>query len=175
MGIALALVASGNLDADFRRPPTRVIFSAAAAIAAGTYAGGWRIIRTMGTRIARIDPAQGLAAQTSCAAILRTTAHFGLPVSTTQTISGSVMGAGAIRGFSAVRWGVAGNILLAWVFTLPMAGLVGGGMERLTRLPGGTVIVFVLAVLIAAAAFAARRWETRRLGPVAAPAPQPAA
>ena len=120
--IALALVAAGKLDEDFSRPPTWVIVSAALAMAAGTYAGGWRIIRTMGTRIAKIDPPQGFAAQTSCATILWTTAHLGLPVSTTQTISGSVVGAGSIRGLSAVRWGVAGNILVAWALTLPMAG-----------------------------------------------------
>src|SRR5262245_10196093 len=173
--IALALVASGHLDPDFSRPPTWVIASSALAMAAGTYAGGWRIIRTLGQRIAKIDPPQGFAAQTACASILWATAHLGYPVSTTQTISGSVLGAGAIRGFSAVRWGVAGNILVAWILTLPAAGLVGAGMEVITRLPGGEVIVFVLAIVIAGAAFTARRWETRRLAPPApAPAPAPA-
>jgi PiT family inorganic phosphate transporter len=163
--IALALVASGDLEPDFSRPPTWVIVSAATAMAAGTYVGGWRIIRTMGTRIAKIDPPQGFAAQTSCATILWTTAHLGLPVSTTQVISGSVVGAGAIRGLSAVRWGVAGNILAAWALTLPMAGLVGAGMELLTRLPAGDVVVFGMAIAVAAGAFAARRWDTRRLSP----------
>ncbi|MDH4176794.1 MAG: inorganic phosphate transporter, partial [Thermoleophilia bacterium] len=95
--------------------------------------------------------------------VLWTTAHYGFPVSTTHTISGAVMGAGSIRGLSAVRWGVAGNILTAWVITIPMAALVGGLMELITRLPGGTGIVFSLAVLIAATAFVARRWEVRRL------------
>ena len=163
--IALALVASGNLDEDFSRPPTWVIVSAALAMAAGTYAGGWRIIRTLGTRIAKIDPPQGFSAQTSCATMLWTTAHFGFPVSTTHVISGSVMGAGATRGLHAVRWGVAGNIVTAWIFTIPMAGLVGGGMELITRLPGGDAIVFALAIAISWTAFAARRWETRRLLP----------
>ena len=106
---------------DFERPPTWVIASAALAMGAGTYAGGWRIIKTLGQRIAKIDPPQGFAAQTACASILWGTAHFGFPVSTTHTISGSVLGAGAIRGFSAVRWGVAGNILVAWILTLPAA------------------------------------------------------
>lgn len=78
------------------------------------------------------------------------------------------MGAGATRGLEAVRWGVAGNIVVAWTFTIPMAGLVGAGMELLTRLPGGDLIVFALAVLISLAAFWARRWETRRLLPSAA-------
>jgi len=163
--IALALVASGHLDPDFSRPPTWVIASAALAMSAGTYAGGWRIIRTLGTRIAKIDPPQGFSAQTACASILWTTAHFGFPVSTTHVISGSVMGAGATRGLHAVRWGVAGNILLAWIFTIPMAGLVGAGMELITRVPGGDLIVFLLAIAIAWTAFMARRWETRRLLP----------
>src|SRR6476659_6529090 len=163
--IALALVASGDLDADFSRPPTWVIVSAALAMAAGTYAGGWRIIRTLGTRIAKIDPPQGFAAQTACASILWTTAHLGYPVSTTHVISGSVMGSGATRGLHAVRWGVAGNILVAWIFTIPMAGLVGAGMELITRVPGGDLIVFLLAIAIAWTAFMARRWETRRLLP----------
>ncbi len=163
--IALALVASGDLSADFTRPPTWVIVSAALAMSAGTYAGGWRIIRTLGTRIAKIDPPQGFAAQTACASILWTTAHLGFPVSTTHVISGSVMGSGATRGLHAVRWGVAGNILIAWIFTIPMAGLVGAGMELVTRLPAGDLIVFALAGVIAVGAFGARRWETRRLLP----------
>jgi inorganic phosphate transporter, PiT family len=163
--IALALVASGHLDANYDRPPTWVIASAALAMAAGTYAGGWRIIKTLGQRIAKIDPPQGFAAQTACASILWGTAHFGFPVSTTHAISGSVLGAGAIRGFSAVRWGVAGNILVAWILTLPAAAVVGALMELVTRLPGGHVIVFLLAVLIAFSAFAARRRERKRLAP----------
>jgi inorganic phosphate transporter, PiT family len=166
--IALALVASGHLDADFTRPPTWVIICAALSMSAGTYAGGWRIIRTLGTRIAKIDPPQGFAAQTACASILWTTAHLGYPVSTTHVISGSVMGSGATRGLHAVRWGVAGNILVAWIFTIPMAGLVGAGMEIVTRLPAGDLIVFVLAIAISWTAFMARRWETRRLLPAEA-------
>ena len=168
--IMLALIATGHLSADADRPPTWVIFSAALAMALGTYAGGWRIIKTLGTRIAKLDPPQGFAAQTACASILFGTAHFGFPVSTTHTISGSVMGAGASRRLSAVRWGVAGNIVLAWVMTIPCAALVGASMELVTRLPAGDAIVFVLAGLIATAAFSARRWQTRRLQTVPAPA-----
>jgi len=163
--IALALIVSGHLDEDFSRPPSWVIVSSATAMALGTYAGGWRIIKTMGTRIAKIDPPQGFAAQTACAGILWTTAHYGFPVSTTQTITGSVMGAGATRGFNAVRWGIAGNIAVAWVLTLPAAGLVGAFMEEVTHLPAGDLIVFLLAGAIATAAFLARRYETRRLLP----------
>jgi inorganic phosphate transporter, PiT family len=163
--IALALVVSGHLSDDFDRPPSWVIVSSALAMAIGTYAGGWRIIRTMGTRIAKIDPPQGFAAQTACAGILWATAHYGFPVSTTQVITGCVMGAGASRRFSAVRWGIAGNIAVAWMLTLPAAGLVGALMEEVTRLPAGDLIVFLLAGGIAAAAFTARRYETRRLVP----------
>ena len=160
--IALALVAGGHLapDAD---PPFWVIVSAALAMGAGTYAGGWRIIKTLGTRIAKLDPPQGFAAQTACASILWTTAHFGFPVSTTHAVSGSVMGAGASRRLSAVRWGVAGNIVVAWLMTIPCAAGVGALMELVTRLPAGDSIVFVLAAAIAWTAFSARRWQTRRL------------
>jgi PiT family inorganic phosphate transporter len=162
--IALALVASGHLDPDFDRPPLWVIVSAALAMGIGTYMGGWRIIKTLGTRIAKLDPPRGFAAQTSTAGILWATAHFGFPVSTTHTVSGSVLGAGATgRKLHAVRWGVAGNILLAWVMTLPCAAAVGALMEALTRLPGGAAIVFVLVATIAAAAFIARNIQTRRL------------
>ncbi len=161
--ISLALVASGHLSPDFDRPPTWVIVSAAAAMSMGTYAGGWRIIKTLGTRIAKLDPPQGFAAQTACASILWATAHNGFPVSTTQVISGSVLGAGATTRLSAVRWGVAGNILLAWVLTIPCAAVVGALMETLTRLPGGVALVAVATGAIAATAFAGRSVQSRRL------------
>jgi len=161
--IALALVAAGHLDADFDRPPVWVIVSAALAMGAGTYAGGWRIIKTLGTRIAKLDPPRGFAAQTSTATILWATAHWGFPVSTTHTISGSVLGAGATHRLNAVRWGVAGNILLAWVMTLPCAALVGGVMEAVTRLPAGDAVVFALAAFAASVAFLGRSMQTRRL------------
>ena len=166
--ITLALIAAGEASAEDFEVPLWVIVSAAAAMGAGTYAGGWRIIRTLGQRIAHLEPIQGFAAEATTASILWTTAHAGFPVSTTHTITGSVMGAGASRGLSAVRWGVAGNILIAWVMTVPMAGLVGAGMETLTRLPGGTAIVFALAGIVAAGAFAARSHQTRRLRPATA-------
>jgi PiT family inorganic phosphate transporter len=160
--ITLALIASGHLSGDEFEVPTWVIVSAALAMAAGTYAGGWRIIKTLGQRVAKLDPPQGFAAQTACASILWATAHLGFPVSTTHTITGSVMGAGASRRLSAVRWGVAGSILAAWVMTIPCAALVGAGMELLTRLPAGDIVVFIAVALIAAVAFMARRWEAHR-------------
>jgi PiT family inorganic phosphate transporter len=163
--IALALVASGHLSEDFDRPPIWVIVSAAAAIALGTYAGGWRIIRTLGQRIAKLSPPQGFAAEAATSAILYTTAHLGFPVSTTHTISGSVLGAGATTRLSAVRWGVAGNILAAWVMTIPCAALVGALMETITRVPGGAAIVFAFGVLVAYLAFATRTRVATRVAP----------
>jgi PiT family inorganic phosphate transporter len=169
--IALALIASGHLSAEEFDVPLWVIASAATAMALGTYAGGWRIIRTLGQRVAKLEPPQGFAAETATATLLWITGNVGFPVSTTHTISGSVLGAGASRRLSAVRWGVAGNILVAWVLTVPMAGLIGAFMELLTRLPGGTAVVFVLMALIAAGAFSARRAQTRaRLAPAPATA-----
>jgi inorganic phosphate transporter, PiT family len=166
--IALALIVSGHMDAEGFDVPTWVIVSAATAMALGTYAGGWRIIKTMGTRIVKMDPPQGFAAQTACAGILWSTAHFGFPVSTTQTISGCIVGAGASRRLSAVRWGIAGNIAIAWALTLPAAGLVGALMEAVTQMPAGDLVVFLLAGAIATAAFLGRRYETRRLLPAEA-------
>jgi len=161
--ITLALVASGHVDADNFHVPLWVIVCAALAMGAGTYAGGWRIIKTLGQRVAKIDPPQGFAAQTACASILWATAHYGFPVSTTHVISGSVLGAGATRRFSALRWGVAGNIVLAWLMTLPCAAVVGAGMEVLTRLPGGAALVFGLTAAIALVAFVGRSWQSRKL------------
>jgi PiT family inorganic phosphate transporter len=141
--------------------PTWVILSAATAMALGTYAGGWRIIRTLGQRIAKLDPPQGFAAEAATASILWYTAHVGYPVSTTHTISGSVLGAGATTRFSAVRWGVAGNIIVAWVLTMPCAALAGAAVELLTRAPGGVALDAVLVSAIAAAAFWARTSRAR--------------
>ncbi|MGH2921146.1 MAG: inorganic phosphate transporter [Gaiellaceae bacterium] len=161
--ITLALISSGHIAEDDFHVPLWVIVSAAAAMALGTYAGGWRIIKTLGTRVAKLQPPQGLAAQTSTAVILWVTARYGFPVSTTHTISGSVLGAGASTRFSAVRWGVAGNILLAWLLTIPCAALVGAGMESLTRLPAGVPIVLALTAAIASSAFLGRSFQARRL------------
>jgi PiT family inorganic phosphate transporter len=129
--IALALFASGHTShpTDI---PTWVIATAAAAIAAGTYVGGWRIMRTMGTRIFNLEPPQGFAAQVTASGVLYTVAtRYGFPVSTTHVISSSVMGAGATTRVSAVRWGVAADIVMAWVLTIPAAGLVAAAMYEL--------------------------------------------
>jgi PiT family inorganic phosphate transporter len=145
MGIIfLALVANGNLQAD-ADIPTWVVVSAASAIALGTYVGGWRIIRTMGSRIIKMDPAQGFAAQGAGAAVILSASHVGFPLSTTHVISGAIMGAGAAKRLSAVRWGVAGNIVVAWVLTLPAAATVGAVTYGVTRVfgtgPAGPVVV----------------------------------
>jgi len=119
--ITLALVSAGQLTSD--EVPTWVIGACALAMGLGTAAGGWKIVRTLGTRIAKLEPVHGFAAETSAAAVLLATAHIGLPVSTTHTITSSVMGVGAVKRLSAVRWGVTARIVYAWVFTLPGAAL----------------------------------------------------
>jgi inorganic phosphate transporter, PiT family len=157
--ITLALIANGNLgpNAD---PPVWVVVTAATAIALGTYSGGWRIIRTMGTRIIKMDAAQGFSAQGAGAAVILASSHFGYPLSTTQVISGAVMGAGAGKRVSAVRWGVAGNIVVAWLLTFPAAAAIGGITYGLTRIFGtgavGPLIVVVIGVGLVIAAFARR-------------------
>jgi PiT family inorganic phosphate transporter len=158
--ITLALIANGNIPADDFHVPTWVVVSSASAIALGTYSGGWRIIRTMGSRIIKMDPAQGFAAQGSGAAVVLTASHLGFPLSTTHVISGGVMGAGAAKRLSAVRWGLAGNIVLAWVLTLPCAAIIGGVAYALTDLFGdgavGVILVLLSVVGLIAAAFASR-------------------
>src|SRR3954452_1196826 len=112
--ITLALIAHGDISQSNFHVPTWVVVSAATAIALGTYTGGWRIIRTMGSRIIKMDSAQGFAAQGAGAAVILTSSHFGYPLSSTHVINGGIMGAGAAKRLSAVRWGVAGNIAIAW-------------------------------------------------------------
>jgi len=105
--------------------PTWVILTAHTAIALGTLTGGWRIIHTMGSKITKLQPVGGFAAETAGAATLFIASHFGVPVSTTHTITGAIVGVGATRRFSAVRWGIARQIVWAWVLTIPMAALIG--------------------------------------------------
>jgi len=131
--ITLALITSGHLPKD-ASIPTWVILVAALSMAFGTYFGGWRIIRTLGSKVIHLDPIHGFAAETTSAAVIFTASHFGYPISTTQTITASIMGAGTTGGLSAVKWGVAGNILWAWVLTIPAAGLVAAGAYALISL-----------------------------------------
>ena len=131
--ITLALVAGGVLAEP--NVPLWVIFVAASAISLGTAVGGWRIIRTMGQRVVKLDPVHGFAAETTAASIIIGASHFGMPVSTTHVISSAIMGVGASDRFSAVRWGVAGNIVIAWVLTIPASGIVAWlAWEVLSRL-----------------------------------------
>jgi len=124
MGImTLALIAAGALPAD-ASIPLWVIVLAASAISLGTAAGGWRIIRTMGQRVVKLDPVHGFAAETTAASIILTASHFGMPVSTTHVISSAIIGVGSSDRLSAVRWGVAGNIVIAWILTIPASAAV---------------------------------------------------
>jgi PiT family inorganic phosphate transporter len=124
--IALALYTHGSISHFYI--PTWVKVAAGLAIAAGTYAGGWRIIRTLGQRIYKMAPEHGFAAQITAGTTLYAGTRLGFPISTTHVVSGSVMGAGATRRLSAVRWGVAGNIVVAWLLTLPAAALVSAAL-----------------------------------------------
>jgi PiT family inorganic phosphate transporter len=157
--ITLALIANGSLGAG-ADPPLWVIASSAAAIAAGTYSGGWRIIKTTGTRIIKMDAAQGFTSQGAGAAVILASTHFGFPLSTTHVINGGVMGAGAAKRLSAVRWGVAGNIIIAWVLTLPGAAAIGAVAYAVTNVFGsgavGPVVVTVAALGAILAAFVRR-------------------
>jgi PiT family inorganic phosphate transporter len=161
--ITLALVANGTIAADDFHVPDWVVVSAAAAIALGTYVGGWRIIRTMGSRIHKMDAAQGFAAQGAGSTVILAASHVGFPLSTTHTISGAVIGSGAAKRLSAVRWGVAGNIVVAWILTLPAAAVIGGFTYLLTRVFGtgaaGPIIVSTLILIGAALLFMRRSGE----------------
>jgi inorganic phosphate transporter, PiT family len=123
MGVmTLALVAAGIIPEPV--VPLWIILAAGTAISLGTAAGGWRIIRTMGQRVVKLDPVHGFAAETTAATIILGASQFGIPVSTTHVISTAIMGVGSSDRFSAVRWGVAGDIVIAWILTLPASGLM---------------------------------------------------
>ena len=127
--ITLALVASGQLTSS--EVPTWVIVACALAMGLGTTVGGWRIIRTLGIKMVKLEPVHGFCAETAAASVLLFTAHFGLPVSTTHTITSAILGVGSTKRLSAVRWGVTSKIFSAWVFTLPGAALLGAGVYAL--------------------------------------------
>jgi len=120
--IALALYSQGRIDHFYI--PTWVKVAAGVAIAAGTYSGGWRIMRTLGQRVYQLEPPSGFAAQASAGAVIWVSTKYGYPLSTTHVVSGAVMGAGSTKRLSAVRWGIAGNIVFAWLLTIPAAALV---------------------------------------------------
>jgi PiT family inorganic phosphate transporter len=122
--IWLLLIASGEVAADAKMPPTWVIVCCYVAIGLGTLFGGWRIVKTMGQRITKLKPVGGFCAEAGGAASLFLATALGVPVSTTHTITGAIFGVGSVRNPSAVRWGLAGNIVLAWIFTIPASALI---------------------------------------------------
>jgi inorganic phosphate transporter, PiT family len=162
--IALALLAS-HPDKAFQ-VPLWVIVSSAIAMAIGTYLGGWRIIHTLGSKITKLEPPQGFAAETATATTLGLTAHFGFPVSTTHTISGSILGAGAAAKPSIINWKVVRHILIAWVITIPCAAGVGAAMELLTRLSHGSQIVASVGLVIISIIFVTRNWSWESMAQV---------
>jgi len=169
--ITLALIAHGDISATRFSVPAWVVVTAASAIALGTYAGGWRIIRTLGTRIIKMDAAQGFTAQSAGAAVVLAASHVGFPLSTTHVMAGGVMGAGAGKRISAVRWGVAGNMAIAWVLTLPASATAGAAVYGVTRVFGRGVLgpaVVTVAAVTCVAAMVARRARSLRARPVEA-------
>ena len=134
MGIMAGVLATaGYIDRTHFNIPTWVVLSAYSAIGLGTLSGGWRIIHTMGSRITKLQPVHGFAAETGAAGAIFLATALGIPVSTTHAITGSIVGVGSTRRLSAVRWGVAGRIVWAWVLTIPAAAALGAGMGLLLR------------------------------------------
>ncbi len=155
--ITLTLITAGVL-APSAGPPVWVILASGLAIGLGTYLGGWRIIRTLGKRVSDIETPQGFAAETSAAAVILASSHLGFALSTTQVATGAIFGAGAGRRLAAVRWGVAGQMAMAWVLTLPAAAVVGAvAAWAASTGAAGTVLVAVVAVALAAGIYAASR------------------
>jgi inorganic phosphate transporter, PiT family len=133
MGIIVLALYVGGIQDSPTEIPWWVYYSSATVLALGTYSGGWRIIRTLGRRIIHLGPPEGFAAETVASSVLFYTAFHGAPISTTQTITSAITGVGATKKLSAVRWGVAGNILVAWVLTFPGAGAIAGVVYLLVR------------------------------------------
>jgi PiT family inorganic phosphate transporter len=138
MGVVVLALVAGGYQSNAKTIPAWVVIGAAAAISLGTYSGGWRIMRTLGRRVIELDPARGFAAETTAAGVLFGMAiPFGAPVSTTHVITSSIMGVGATKRLSAVRWGVARSIVAAWVLTIPAAGVVGALVYYVLKLLPG--------------------------------------
>lgn len=135
--IFLALMSYGAVSTSATMPPLWVVVSCAVAMAAGTYLGGWRIIRTLGKGLVEIHPPQGMAAESSSAAVILLSAHFGYALSTTQVCTGSVLGSGVGKPGAEVRWGVASRMATAWLVTLPLSGLVGAVTYWMVHFIGG--------------------------------------
>jgi inorganic phosphate transporter, PiT family len=149
--ITLALIANGTLDKG-SNAPLWVIVSCAIAISLGTYIGGWRVIRTLGKGLVEIAAPQGMAAESSSAAVILLSSAFGYSLSTTHVATGSIIGTGLGKKGAEVRWGVAGRMATAWVFTLPCSGLVGAAAYALAHAVNGTLGVIVILIILAALA-----------------------
>lgn len=152
--IFLALMSYGAVDKSATLPPLWVIVCCAVAMAAGTYFGGWRIIRTLGKGLVEVKPPQGMAAESSAAAVILLSSHFGYSLSTTQVATGSVLGSGVGKTGAEVRWGVAGRMATAWLVTLPLAGGVGAASYALVHVIGGYLGVAIGFALLAATCLA---------------------
>ena len=159
--IFLALIAYGSADKSDPMPPFWVILGCAVAIAAGTYLGGWRIIRTLGKGLVEISPPQGMAAETSSAAIILLSSHFGYSLSTTHVATGSILGSGLGKPGAEVRWGVAGRMATAWLITLPAAGIVGALTYFLVHGIGGYVGAIIGFLALVGVSFAIW-WQSRK-------------
>jgi PiT family inorganic phosphate transporter len=149
MGVMmLALIAAGHLSSEVTEPPMWVKVSAALAMGLGTYAGGWKIIKTLGGKVVKMNPMQGFSASVAAATILQIAERNGFPVSTTHCVTGCVLGAGSAKRLSSVRWTVAGEILTAWVMTLPIAALVGAVAYFITAISPILLIVVAIGLLL---------------------------
>ena len=163
--ITLALIANGTLAAK-SNAPIWVIVCCALAISAGTYLGGWRVIRTLGKGLVEIEAPQGMAAESASAAVILLSSSFGYSLSTTHVATGSIIGTGLGKKGAEVRWNVAGRMATAWVFTLPAAGLVGAGAEALAHGIGGTWgVVIDLIILVALSGFIYYRSRGSKVDP----------
>jgi inorganic phosphate transporter, PiT family len=155
--ITLTLITAGML-APGSAPPFWVVLAAGLAIGLGTYMGGWRIIRTLGRRVSDIHTIQGFTAETTSTAVILASSHLGLPLSTTQVCTGSIFGAGAGRRLASVHWGMAGQIVLAWSFTLPSAAVVGAAASWLAATGSvGVLVVAVSGIALASGIYVASR------------------
>ena len=158
MGVITLTLITAGLLAPGSAPPFWVVASAGLAIALGTAMGGWRIIRTLGKRVSDIQPVQGFTADTTSAAVILTSSHLGLPLSTTQVCTGSIFGVSAGRRLASVNWGVAGRIVLAWSFTLPSAAVVGAAASWLAATgTTGVLVVALSGVAVASGIYLASR------------------
>jgi PiT family inorganic phosphate transporter len=155
--ITLTLITAGMLGPG-SPPPFWVVLSAGLAMGLGTYMGGWRIIRTLGRRVSDIHLIQGFTAETTSTAVILSSTHLGLPLSTTQVCTGSILGAGAGRRLASVHWGMAGRIALAWSFTLPAAAVAGAAASWLAATgTGGVIVVGVTGIALASGIYVASR------------------